>query len=145
MRLEYRELRRTQLDRSLEPFTATLSVSRPKLGWLRAVREALGISRVEVARKLRKTPQTVAWFERSEESDGITLRALRGYAEALDCRLVYALVPQAGSLQKQAESRAREQAEAIVMAVEHSMALEDQATGETNETIDRETDRILGR
>jgi predicted DNA-binding mobile mystery protein A len=145
MKIEYRELRRAQLDRTLEPFAAGRAVTRPKSGWLRAVREALGISRVEVARKLRKAPQTVAWFEKSEENDRITLGALQSYAEALDCQLVYALVPRAGSLRQQAESRARAQAEASVLAVEHTMALEDQATQDTGEKIRRETDRILGR
>jgi predicted DNA-binding mobile mystery protein A len=143
MKPEFRELRLTQLDRSLESFAETHSVSRPKRGWLRAVREALGITIREVARKMRKTPQTVASFEKSEEAHRITLQTLRHYAESMDCELVYAIVPRAGSLKKLAESRARKIAESEVLAVEHTMALEDQATTGIQEKIGRETKRIL--
>src|SRR6266568_1335852 len=70
MNSEFRELRLNQIDRSLEPFSGTQAVSRPRRGWLRSLREALGISMREVARKMRKTPQTVASFEKSEAADG---------------------------------------------------------------------------
>jgi hypothetical protein len=77
MNPEFRELRLNQLDRSLEPFAGTPSVSRPQRGWLRAVREALGITIREIARKMRKTPQTVASFEKSEAANRITLQTLQ--------------------------------------------------------------------
>ena len=142
MKPEFRELRLAQLDRSLESFAETHSVTRPKRGWLRALREALGITIREVARKMRKAPQTVASFEKSEEAHRITLQTLRHYAEAMDCELVYAIVPKTGSLTKLAESRARKRAESEVLAVEHTMALEDQATTGIQEKIRRETQRI---
>jgi predicted DNA-binding mobile mystery protein A len=143
MKPEFRELRLTQLDRNLEPFARTHSVSRPKRGWLRAVREALGITLREVARKMRKTPQTVASFEKSEETHRITLQTLRHYAEAMDCELVYAIVPKAVSMKQLAENRARERVESDVLAVEHTMALEDQATTGIQDKIGREIQRIL--
>lgn len=143
MRLEFRNLRLNQLDRDLEPFLGTRSVSRPKRGWLRAVRESLGITIREVARKLRKTPQTVAAFEKSEAADRITLQTLRRYAEAMDCELVYAIVPTGSSLVQLADTRAREKAERDVRAVEHTMALEEQATAGIPDKIERETQRLL--
>jgi predicted DNA-binding mobile mystery protein A len=143
MNPEFRELRLNQLDRSLEPFVGSHSLSRPQRGWLRAVREALGITIREIARKMRKTPQTVASFEKSEAADRITLQTLRHYAEAMDCELVYAIVPKAGSLKKLAENRARKKIESDVRAVEHTMALEDQATNGIQDKIELETKRIL--
>lgn len=140
---EFRELRLSQIDRSLEPFGGARSVSRPQRGWLRAVREALGITIREVSRKVRKTPQTVASFEKSEAADRITLQTLRRYAEALDCELVYAIVPKNGSLRQLAEGRIRARAERDVRAVEHTMSLEDQATHGIEDKIDRETKRML--
>jgi predicted DNA-binding mobile mystery protein A len=133
------------LDRSLASFAGARSISRPKLGWLRAVRESLGITKVEVAHKMRQALQTVAWFEKSEENDRITLRDLRSYAEALDCQLAYAVVRQAGSWKQRAENRAREKAEAHALAVERTMAPEDQATNETSEKTNRKADGILER
>ena len=143
MNQEFRDLRLNQIDRSLEPFGETRSVSRPQRGWLRAVREALGITMREVSRKMHKTPQTVASFEKSEATDRITLQTLRHYAEALNCELVYAIVPKSGSLKQLAETRARLKAERDVLAVEHTMALEDQATLGIQEKIERETKRML--
>lgn len=69
---------------------------------------------------------TVAKLERSEERETIALKSLRKLAEALDCTLVYALIPNGSlesTLQAQAESRAAEQ----LQRVEHSMRLEDQS------------------
>ncbi len=92
---------------------------------------------------MRKTPQTVASFEKSEETHRITLQTLRHYAEAMDCELVYAIVPKAVSMKQLAENRARERVESDVLAVEHSMALEDQATTGIQDKIGREIQRIL--
>src|SRR5712692_11949539 len=143
MNSEFRELRLNQIDRSLQPFSGTQAVSRPRRGWLRSLREALGISMREVARKMRKTPQTVASFEKSEAADRITLQTLRHYAEAMDCELVYAIVPKSGSLKQLAEKCARQKAEKDVRAVEHNMALENQESGGIQDEIDRETKRML--
>ncbi len=143
MNPEFRELRLNQLDRSLEPFAGTHSVSRPQRGWLRAVREAIGITIREIARKMRKTPQTVASFEKSEAANRITLQTLQHYAEAMDCELVYAIVPKSGSLGQLAKKRAHHKAETDVRAVEHTMALEDQATYGIRDKIDLETKRLL--
>ena len=143
MKPEFRELRLSQLDRSLETFAVTRSVSRPKRGWLRAVREALGITIRDIARRMRKAPQTVAAFEKSEETHRITLQTLRHYAEAMGCELVYAIVPKAGSLKQLVESRTRDTVESDVRAVEHTMALEDQATAGIQDKIRRETQRLL--
>ena len=143
MKPEFRDLRLTQIDRSLETFMAARSTSRPQRGWLRAVREALGITIREVSRTMRKTPQTVAAFEKSEAADRITLQTLRRYAEALNCEVVYAIVPKNGSLQQLAEARARLAAERDVQAVEHTMVLEDQATRGIPDKIARETKRRM--
>jgi predicted DNA-binding mobile mystery protein A len=143
MNSEFRDLRLHQIDRSLEPFAGTAAVTRPRRGWLRSVREALGISMREVARKMHKTPQTVASFEKSEAANRITLQTLQHYAETMDCELVYAIVPKAGSLRQLAEKRARHTAERDVRAVEHTMALEDQAAYGLQDKINRETKRLL--
>jgi len=56
---------------------------------------------------------------------------------------VYAIVPKNGSLKQLAETRIRAKAEKDVRAVEHTMALEDQATSEIQDKIERETKRML--
>ena len=66
-------------------------------------------------------------------------------ANALDCDLVYALVPKAGTMQALIENRARAQVEKHVLGVEHSMALEDQAVGRIDEAVEEETRRLAAR
>jgi len=145
MRPEFRRLRLGQLERTLGPFLEAKGLSRPQRGWLRAIREATGVTVREMAKRLRKSPSIVIYLEKSEAEDRISLGNLRAAADALGCRLVYALVPKSGSIQELSEQRARAKASENVRAVEHTMALEDQAVGGLQEKIEEETKRILQR
>src|SRR5580692_10109222 len=143
MREDFRTLRLKQLDRALAPFRPTASVARPVKGWVRAIREAIGVSSAELARRMGTSRQLSLQQEKAEAEDRITLKSLRGLADALDCDLVYALVPRVGSLDDLTRDRARAQAKKNVLGVEHSMALEDQAVGKVDEAIETETRRIV--
>lgn len=143
MRPLFRRLRIRQLERALEPFTAAKDSPRPQKGWLRAIREATGITIRQMAIRLGKAPTLAAKLEKSEAEYRITLGSLRDAADALGCQLVYALVPKSGSLQELAEQRTRTEAAENVRAVEHTMALEDQAVGRIEDKIEEETRRIL--
>jgi predicted DNA-binding mobile mystery protein A len=143
MRSEFRNLRLKQLDRALEPYRAAREVPRPSKGWMRSIRQALGVSSGELARRLGTSRQLPLQLEKGEAEDRITLKSLRAAANALDCDLVYALVPRAGSMQELIESRARTEAKNRVVGVEHSMALEDQAVGRIDEAVEAETRRLV--
>lgn len=143
MKPEFRKLRVRQLEKSLAPFIAAKDSPRPTKGWLRAIREATGITVREMANRLRKSPSLAIQLENSEAEYRITLGSLRDAADALGCQLVYALVPKSGSIQELAEERVRTKAGENVRAVEHSMALEDQAVGGIEEKIEEETRRML--
>lgn len=71
---------------------------RPSGGWIRAVRTSLGMSVRQMAERMDITQQSAARLEKNEADDVIKLKSLRKAAEALDCRLVYALVPNEGEL-----------------------------------------------
>jgi predicted DNA-binding mobile mystery protein A len=145
MKPEFRDLRIRQLERTLAAFNELAMAVRPSKGWIRALREALGITLTEFAASLVVAPSTAAVLEKSEAEYRITLRSLRKAATALDCQLVYALVPREGSLRNLHEQRLRALAEKNVSAVEHSMALEDQAVGRLSETIESEANRVSRR
>jgi predicted DNA-binding mobile mystery protein A len=102
-------------------------ISRPVHGWLAAVRQALGLSRADVAASLKVTPSAVQSYEKAERADAITLATLRRVAGAMDCELVVALVPRDGLTFAQLAAR-RDPDFAHLRATEHSMALEDQAS-----------------
>ena len=143
MRSEFRNLRLKQLDRALEPYRAAREVPRPSKGWMRSIRQALGVSSGELARRLGTSRQLPLQLEKGEAEDRITLKSLRAAANALDCDLVYALVPRAGSMKELIESRARTEARNRVVGVEHSMALENQAVGRIDEAVEAETRRLV--
>jgi predicted DNA-binding mobile mystery protein A len=143
MKPRYRELRLRQLEHSLAPFEAAKQVVRPTGGWLRSVREALGLSLESVGRSIGAGRQRVKKFENAEATDRITLHSLRKVAAAMGCDLVYALVPKSGSITNLSEEPARSEATRRVLAVEHSMALENQASGNVRQRINDETKRIL--
>src|SRR5260370_36825963 len=136
MKPEFRRLRRKQLETELEPFQAMSAPSRPQRGWIRAIREATGVTVRELANRLGKVPSNVIALEKSEAEYRISLGTLRAAADALGCKLVYAFVPKRGSIQELSEERARAKASENVRAVEHTMALEDQAVGGVEDKIE---------
>ena len=103
----------------------------PPRGWLRAVRDALGMSGVQFGRRLGIRPQSIEALEKSEANGSIQLKTLRRAAEALDCKLVYALVPNS-SLEGAVRDRARKIAMRDLGRVAHTMKLEAQDTGDAN-------------
>ena len=127
MKREFRQLRLSQLDRSLELVRSLMP--RPSGGWIASVREALGLSQRQVGKKMRASGQAIQQFEKAEAEDRITLRALRRVAGTMGCELVYALVPKSGSFAELAEQPSREQAARDVKSVVHTMATSPAACG----------------
>jgi predicted DNA-binding mobile mystery protein A len=70
---------------------------------------------------------TVVQLEQSEANETIQLATLRRASDALNCDLVYAVVPRDGSLEATVLAQARPRASSLVNAVDRSTALEDQA------------------
>jgi predicted DNA-binding mobile mystery protein A len=141
----FKQLRISQLTRALSAFETAKQEPRPQRGWLRANREALGLTLESVGTKLGQSRRRIQEFEKAEAQDRITLHSLRRVAAAMDCDLVYAIVPKCGTLAELAERRARARASEDVLDVEHTMALENQAVGNVEELIDKETSRRLKR
>ena len=100
-------------------------LSVPKEGWIRTVRKSLGMSGAQLARRLGVTRALVSNTERAELSGSVTIKAMQQMARAMDCRLVYSIVPD-GPIQEMISKRAREKALAIVDRANKHMALEAQ-------------------
>ncbi|RWG81691.1 mobile mystery protein A [Mesorhizobium sp.] len=101
----------------------------PPKGWVRAIRDSIGMTGVQLAARLGVRPQTIEAIEKSEASGSIQLSTLRRAAEAMDCTLVYALVPN-NSLEDAVYQRARKIAIRALQRVAHTMRLEAQETGD---------------
>ena len=89
------------------------------------------MSGVQFGRRLGIRPQSIEALEKSEANGSIQLKTLRRAAEALDCKLVYALVPNS-SLEGAVRDRARKIAMRDLGRVAHTMKLEAQDTGDAN-------------
>lgn len=142
MRSRFLDLKQRQLDATLSRWREALAngpaapaAARPPSGWLKAIREALGMPATHLAKRLGVVPSSITRLETSEADDTVSLATLRRAAEALGCELHYVLVPKqsiAETLDQRAEQIARER----VGKVAHSMALEAQST--TADAIERE-------
>jgi predicted DNA-binding mobile mystery protein A len=121
-----------QLESSLESFRAARSFPRPERGWIHAIREATGVSTGELGRKLGTSRQLPLQFEKAEADDSITLKSLRRVGDALECDLVYALVPrvsvppQTSITREPVKKRSTSSSKPVRKAVE-APALEDEA------------------
>jgi predicted DNA-binding mobile mystery protein A len=118
-------LGRRSLDRVLAPYRKA-ATRRPPKGWIRAIRDALGMTAEQLADRMQITQPSVQRLEISEAEDTIQLKTLKRAAEALGCELVYALVPRQ-TLRETYDLAARKVALRELGRISHSMALEDQA------------------
>ena len=125
----FKQLRVRQLDEILTAWQALEREGLPEEGWVRTVREALGMSQRQLAERMGVSKTTVNSAERNETRGTIRLDSLTALANGLDCELVYALVPRR-SLQATLSNRAEEMARRLVDSVSSSMELEEQGVGD---------------
>lgn len=128
--------------RALRPLATS---PRPAHGWLRAVRNALGMTTTQAAARVGVVQSAYTAIERGEVEGAVTLRTLRRAAEALDCRLVYALVPNK-PLSETVEDRARCVALESIAVSEHTMRLEGQGVASKSahkELLRKATEELL--
>lgn len=116
---------RSHLDERFKALAPVTRYSPPVHGWIKAVREALGMTTAQLAKRLGMKQPSVVAIEQSEAKGTIGLATLRRVAEALDCKVVYALVPNQ-PLEATVRARARAFMHRRRGPIEHSMVLEDQ-------------------
>jgi len=115
-----------QIDKNLLPATPLADIRMPPEGWIRTIRKALGMTLKQLAKRMGTGASRVVKIEMTEREDGITLRTLRAAAEALDCNLVYAFVPNSG-LEQTVRAKARTLALKQLQKSSHTMDLEAQS------------------
>jgi predicted DNA-binding mobile mystery protein A len=131
MNKKFAKLQLYQMDSTLTKLRdARPPPSRPGNGWVKAIRESLGMSASALARKLGVMPHSIAKLEKAEADEKITLASLRKLASALDCELQYALVPRK-SLKEILEDRAITIARERLRPISHSMSLENQSVDQS--------------
>lgn len=127
-----RQIVLTGLEQQVEALKGARSAARrPVHGWLRAVRESVDLSQASVAQKLGMSRQAYAELEAAESRGAISLKSLQRAAEALDCELVYFVLPRAAIADTFTQlAHHHDPDRRQLAATEHSMALEGQAVGD---------------
>lgn len=88
---------RERLDKELHYLRIAGKTSSYFPRWLRRVRQALGVHVTEMAKELEVNASVIFRLELSEDRKSISLRAMEKMAGALECKLVYGIVPRDGS------------------------------------------------
>ena len=115
-----------QMDKKLLKIKGLLEISTPPhKGWIQAISQALGMPGTILAKRMKIAQPTLAKMQKAEASGSITLSSLEKAAEALECRLMYVLIPKT-SLKETIKTRATKVAKKMVEEVSISMALESQ-------------------
>jgi len=131
---------RAHLDERIKQFEPVRRYTAPVRGWIKAIREAVGMTTGQLARRLGVKQPSIVAIEQSEARGSIELATLRRVAEALECTLVYAFVPKK-PLETIVRERARMFARRRRSPLEHSMLLEDQAV--TGKDAEKHLDDIV--
>lgn len=127
-----KQMARAALDQRSAGFGSLDQYQRPSGGWIKAIREALGMSAVQLGDRMGLTRQRIHEIEKAELHGNVTLNSLRKAAEELECSLIYTLVPNA-PLEKIVGDRARNIARQDLAHLNQTMALEDQAVPGTGQ------------
>lgn len=119
------KLERLQLDRTLNALRKVTTINKPTKGWVKTIRENLGMTVMQLAKRLGTKGSRITEIEMRELNGGITLRSLMKTAEALNCKLFYVLIPEK-PLQTIVEEQAKKQIIKNSKSVCQSMELEGQ-------------------
>ena len=120
-----RAIARDRLDDRFSRLRPLAELARPHTGWIRALRDALGMSSADLARRMGVSQQRIPAIERGEQNMAIKLDTMLRAADALDCTLVYALIPRS-SLNDMVTAQAQRKATVQVRRVTQHSRLEDQ-------------------
>ena len=129
MKAIHKNLAREQLDQTLKQFLPLKTTVPPRKGWIRALRDALGMSGEQLASRLGTNKQRVSRIEQDEKLGSITVKTLRNVAEALGCEFIYGFVPRQ-SLEKTVRDQAGTVAKKRMYRSDQLMRLEKQELSE---------------
>ncbi len=132
MKVGARNIIRNALDQQTSVMhDARTAIRRPVRGWLQGVREAIGLRQTAVAKGIGVTRQSYAQLEQAEANRSISLKSLDRAAEAMDCEVVYFLVPKETAGRTFADlAQIHDPMSKHLQKTEHSMSLEGQAVGD---------------
>ena len=119
------KLLRKQLEESLNKLKDMKHSLPPRKGWIRAIRDALGMKGRQLGKRLNVSKQRIEELEKYELSGSVTIKTMRKAAEALDCIFVYGVIPKK-SLEQTIKNHAKHIVKKKMAMSNQTMLLENQ-------------------
>lgn len=113
-----------------------LELKKPEKGWISTIREILGMNVSQLAKRASLDQTTVTRLEANEVRDAITLKSLKKLADALECEVIYALVPKT-SLKATLEEQVSKLLSREEARTEKTMRLEAQGGGQIDNSLQK--------
>ena len=133
-----------QLDKKLKKASVVKQQARPKNGWIFAIRNALAMSRAQMAFRINVTRDAIQKIEQSEVANTISLSTLQKVANAVGCDVYYVLLPKDKSLLNFVTNQAKKIARKAVLNSAKHMDLENQSVrNKIDEQIEFLVDELL--
>jgi predicted DNA-binding mobile mystery protein A len=126
----YKKILREELDSRLRRWMEVgLAAPLPESGWVGLIRKSLGMTGEQLAKRMGVAQSAIAQLEKRESTGDVTIATLKKAADALNCTMVYAFVPNE-SLSAMVEIQARKLASKLTRSVSQPMMLEGQSVAE---------------
>jgi predicted DNA-binding mobile mystery protein A len=114
-----------QISRRLEEMRPLIISTKGISSWIDYVRSGLGMSLVQLAKRVGVTQSTISTSIKMEKEGRITINKLREIADAMNCDLVYEFVPRI-KLENIIYEQAIKKTKSLMDETENHMSLEDQ-------------------
>ena len=86
-------LKKEEIERKLQSLGSLKHTQMPASGWIKSIRGYLGLTTKQLADRMGIAQPNVMAIEDRELRKAITLETLEKAALAMDCKLIYAIVP----------------------------------------------------
>jgi predicted DNA-binding mobile mystery protein A len=135
---------RQQLDERLKPLKNLAESGMPSQGWIKSIREALGLSSRQLGKKTGIDQSRVSRLENAEKTGELKLSSLQKIAKGLNMKFVYGFVPE-DSLEQLLRAQARKIALKRMKRLNDTMSLEKQALSSVDQekALNNMIDKIL--
>ena len=121
-----------QIDKKLTPLKEFASLAAPDQGWIKTIREALGLSARQLGKRAGLDQSRISRLETAEKEGNLKLSSLQKIAQGMNMKFVYGFVPD-DSLESMVRARAKQIALDRLKRLNNTMRLEQQALPEEEE------------
>ena len=137
--MNIRVLQIRALDKKTSDLKSANNIVPRTSGWIKTVREAIGMTVSQLAARLGVTQPRITKMESNE--DNLKLSTMKKAAKAMNCEFVYYFKPKT-TFQNLVDEQAQKKAAEVLKTVNVNMALENQEIAEDEAVKDFATDLI---